>query len=168
MPLPHSTVKMKLYFLRHGIAEDHRPGHPDAERRLTAEGREEMRGVARGIRTLGLEFDAILTSPLVRARETAEFVAEALDAKKALRKEPRLAGCDMGDLAALLEGQASKAKILLVGHEPDFSSLIGALTGGRVRVAKASLACVACERVAPGAGELRWFLKPDHLCLIGL
>lgn len=159
---------MKLYFLRHGIAEDGGPGLRDADRRLTAAGVEQMKAVARGIRQLGLEPDRILTSPLVRARQTAEHVAAELGAEGKLQVEPRLAcGCDFSSLAAMLGGTAPKAKVLLVGHEPDFSSLIRALTGGEVRVGKATLACVDCLNLRPGEGELRWLLKAEHLCRIG-
>src|SRR5688572_22782487 len=121
---------MKLFFLRHGIAEDPRPGLGDSGRRLTAGGIEEMRGVGRGLRTLGLAFDAILTSPLPRARETAEIAAAALGLEDRLRVEDRLGcGCRFADLERLLRDQAPRGRVLLVGHEPDMSYLVGALTG---------------------------------------
>lgn len=160
---------MKLYFLRHGIAEDPRAGLPDARRALTPEGEAQMRAVGRGMEALGLRFDAILTSPLARARQTAEIAARELGQGERVREEPALAsGAGLPDLARALEGQPETARLLLVGHEPDFSEMIGALIGGgSVRVKKASLACVEALRVRSGSGELRWLLKPEHLCRLG-
>jgi phosphohistidine phosphatase len=156
---------MRIYFLRHGVAEDWRPGITDAERRLTVEGVEEMRVIARAIRALGLRFDAILTSPLARARETAAIVADALQAEDRLREEPLLEPeCRYDDLIRVLEGQPAKAHVLLVGHEPDCSTLIADLIGGgRVRMKKAALACVEWHGSRPGDGELRWLLNPEQL-----
>lgn len=156
---------MRLYFLRHGIAEDRHPGGSDHSRRLTPEGVEEMERVSRGMQALGLDFDLILTSPLTRARETAGIVARTLRAEECLREEPRLAcGCRLGDLQSVLTHCAGKSRVLLVGHEPDFSTLASALTGGsRVRMKKASLACVATDLPEPGRGELRWLLEAEQL-----
>jgi len=160
---------MKLYFLRHGIAEEHRPGLPDGERHLTPEGVEEMRAVGRALKLLELELDTVLTSPLVRARDTARLAAEALGLEDRVREEIRLAsGCGFQDLAAALEGVPEKARVLLVGHEPDFSTLISQLIGGgAVRMKKASLASVDAPRIAPGAGELRWLLTSGQLRKLG-
>jgi phosphohistidine phosphatase len=155
---------MRVYFLRHGIAEDRHPNGTDFDRRLTDEGIAEMEAVARGIHRLELRFDVILASPLVRARQTAEIVARELGAEAVLREARRLAsGAGFGDLQHLLEGQPAKAHVLLVGHEPDFSGFVARLTGGgRVKMKKAGLACVDTAAVEPGAGELRWLLNPDH------
>ena len=159
---------MKLFFLRHGIAEDGRPGTRDFDRRLTDEGVAQMRGVARGLRALDLEPEVILTSPVVRARQTAEIAAEELSAAGRLQVEQRLAcGCRFQDLAQMVDGHGPKARILLVGHEPDLSAMVRSLSGGCVHMGKASLACVECADVATGSGELRWLLKAEHLCLIG-
>lgn len=153
---------MRLYFLRHGIAEEREPGRPDSARKLTPAGIAEMERVGAGLKALGLEFDAILTSPLVRARETAEIAAGAL--KLNVLEEPRLAsGAGFGDLQEALESQPERARLLLVGHEPDFSLFVEALTGGRVRMKKASVALVEARKVEPGIGELRWLLEPGHL-----
>jgi phosphohistidine phosphatase len=160
---------MKLYFLRHGIAQDHAPGLRDADRRLTPVGVDEMRGVGRGMAALDLRFDVILTSPLARARETAALAAEALGCPDAVREVRGLAcGCGLDELATALAGQAHDARVLLVGHEPDFSELISLLIGGgAVRMKKASLAYVEAALLAPGACELRWLLNAAHLLRIG-
>lgn len=159
---------MKLYFLRHGIAEDPGPGTRDFDRRLTPEGITEMEGVGRGLKVLGLDFDAILTSPLVRARETAALAAQALGREDRLTIcQPLASGAGFSDLKSALDGQHSRARVLLVGHEPDMSTLISYLVGGgAVRMKKASLAYVEAFPISPGAGELRWLLTAEQLCLL--
>jgi phosphohistidine phosphatase len=128
-----------------------------------------MQGVSRGLKALGLRPDAILHSPLVRARETAQIVAETLGLQDRLHEEPGLAcGCRLRDLQQMLDDRAHLNHILLVGHEPDFSTLTSTLIGGgNVRMKKASLACVDAPGVAPGAGELRWLWEAPHLALLG-
>src|SRR5260221_8040234 len=83
---------MRLYFLRHGIAEEWRPDFPDEERRLTAEGKRKVRIIAQGISKLDLGLDLIVTSPLPRARETAEILADVLGCKDIVKVDDRLAG----------------------------------------------------------------------------
>jgi phosphohistidine phosphatase len=159
---------MRLYFLRHGIAEDRAPGRSDAERRLTPEGIEQMERVGEGLRALDLDLDAILTSPLVRARETADLAAKALGLKDRLHEEPLLAsGARFGDLQQALADAPEKGRIMLVGHEPDLSGFVEVLTGGRVRMEKASVAYVKARVVEPGMGELRWLLEAEQLGRVG-
>src|SRR5688572_27034933 len=156
---------MRLHFLRHGVAEEHRPGLADSLRRLTPEGIKEMRQAARGMKELDLKIDAIYTSPLARARETAQIAAEGLGLEDLIQESELLAcGCRFGELADLLERCRPEARILLVGHEPDMSTLVGDLIGGGiVRMRKASLACVETQRLMPGTGELLWLLSPSQL-----
>lgn len=160
---------MKLYFLRHGIAEDHSPTGRDADRRLTPEGIAEMEAVAAGMARLGLRLDRILSSPKVRARHTAEIAAAALGLEAALSLEPILAhGCNHFDLADLLASEPPDARILLVGHQPDLSRNISALIGGgNIQMKKASLACLKVRHVAAGQAELRWLMSASHLALLG-
>jgi phosphohistidine phosphatase len=160
---------MRLFFLRHGIAEDRGPGKSDFQRRLTEEGLKEMDGVGKGMRRLNLGLDLVLTSPLVRARETAEIAAKALDLEKALKTEERLAsGCNFADLQQALSGVPDQSRVLLVGHEPDLSEFVGHLIGGgSVRMKKASLACVDVDAVQPGYGCLRWLLEAEQMVQIG-
>ena len=155
---------MELYFLRHGIAADVGPaGMGDAGRPLTKEGIAKMQASARGMRRLGLRLDALLSSPLVRAHETAAIVAGELGLE--LRLAEQLApGCDMTQLFALLGEYRAAERVMLVGHEPDFSSLIGALTGGsHVLMKKGGLGRVDIERLEQGAGTLTWLLPPRVL-----
>jgi phosphohistidine phosphatase len=137
-------------------------------RRLTPGGVDEMRTVARGIKRLDLGLDVILTSPLARARETAQIVAEVLECPEHLCEEPLLAsGCDFEDLVSTMERHPRAMSALLVGHQPDLSNHVEVLTGGAVRMKKAALACVDCAALSPRCGELRWLLNPEHLARIG-
>ncbi len=155
---------MELYFLRHGIAADAGPaGLGDAGRPLTKEGIAKMQVGARGMRRLGLRLDALLSSPLVRAHETAAIVARELGLELQL-SEKLAPGCDMAQLFVLLGENRGAERVMLVGHEPDFSSLIGALTGGsQVLMKKGGLARVDIERLEQGAGTLTWLLPPRVL-----
>jgi phosphohistidine phosphatase len=155
---------MKLYFLRHGIAADAGPaGTGDAGRPLTKEGIAKMQAEARGMHRLGLKLDALLSSPLVRARETAAIVARELGLELQLADE-LAPGCDTARLFALLGEHRAAERVMLVGHEPDFSSLIGALTGGsQVLMKKGGLGRVDIERLEQGSGSLAWLLPPHIL-----
>jgi phosphohistidine phosphatase len=139
-----------IWFLRHGDAED---GSPDFERKLTEKGRRQSHHAGATLAALDVELDICLTSPRVRARETAELACESLDVEIAV--EERLSGgqFDPLELAAGLDN------VLLVGHEPDFSDVIAELTGGRVDMKKGGLAGVE-------DGELRALLRPRETKLI--
>ena len=165
---------MELYFLRHGKADDpgSRGGSDDFSRALTRKGIEEMQAEAEGLAQLGVRLDLILTSPLVRARQTAEVVAKRLGLKKELAETELLApGCDLSKLHKMLEQHAKRDKIMLVGHEPDFSAMVGELIGGgaaSVEMKKAGLAMIRVDRsVRPGGGVLRWLLSPRILRACG-
>ncbi|HVO33154.1 MAG TPA: phosphohistidine phosphatase SixA, partial [Elusimicrobiota bacterium] len=124
---------MELYILRHGPAmERTRWKKADSDRPLTDDGRRKMKKIARGMRSLGLDFDAILTSPFRRAHDSARIVAEALEALRVLKISRSLA--PDGDQKALIRHLAldfrSWEKVLLVGHEPSLSRLISLLTTG--------------------------------------
>lgn len=169
---------MQIYFMRHGKAGDKTQWTgPDEQRPLTDEGCEEMRVVAHGLRRLDLKLDAVLSSPLVRARQTADSVAEALGLP--VTEAPELApGCDLDRLAAALRSQRSTGAILVVGHEPDFSTLVGQLISKRGAMAEVELKKAACCRVdvsgtpsygdaLAGHGTLVWLLPPKVLALLG-
>lgn len=169
---------MQLYFLRHGKAGDKAEwSGPDEQRPLTDEGREEMRAVARGLRRLGLTLDALLSSPLVRARQTADDVAEALGLVVTEARE-LAPGCDLDRLAAALRPVRSANAVMVVGHEPDFSALVGEIIGKRGAMAEVELRKGACCRVdvsgalshgdaLAGHGALVWLLPPKVLALLG-
>jgi phosphohistidine phosphatase len=138
-----------LWLLRHGDAAD---GSPDAERPLTDKGRRQSRAAGAALKALGVELDACLTSPKVRAADTARIACEQLgDVQPQL--EPKLAGGPF-DAEALAAGLGDD--VLLVGHDPDFSSAVHSLTGAQVRLRKGGLAGV-------DRGELMVLLRPLEL-----
>jgi phosphohistidine phosphatase len=166
------TTGRRLYLVRHAIAADRGPEYPDdAQRPLTAEGKEKMREIAAGLVTLGLELDEILTSPFVRTRQTADLLAAAW------KKPPPVTGLDAlavggrtsAVLAALASSTASRS-VALVGHMPGLGALAAELIGSTrgLGFKKGAVACIAVERTtAPGAGTLLWFAPPRLLRLIG-
>ena len=155
---------MKIYFLRHGVAVE--PGEwkgNDYDRPLTGDGRERMAREAKAIRKLELDLDVILTSPLVRAKETAEIVAREL--KITSKEDERLGGdFDIATLEAILQGCADLKALMLVGHEPSMSSVIGRLVGvARVELKKGGLACVELPDASTLTGELLSLIPPKLL-----
>lgn len=158
-----------LLLLRHGIAEDAGPatGYEDAPRALTQEGIARMRLAAAGVRALDLSVDAVISSPLVRCRQTGEIVAEALGLEPA--QDPRLApGMDIDGVEDLLIEHPGAQTVLLCGHQPDLSLLVAALTaGGSVEFRKGSLAVLGLDAPRRGGGRLRALYPPASLRELG-
>ena len=121
---------MQIIFLRHGPAGSKADWHgPDAERPLTDDGRGVVGLVADGLARAGVAVDALLTSPLVRSRQTAEIAAAALGCADRLADDERLAhDFDRKRLAAIVADHPGARTLMLVGHEPDFSATIAQLT----------------------------------------
>lgn len=160
---------MKILLLRHGIAEDIAPDGTDFGRRLTAEGVAAMRREAKGMLKLGLRPGVILTSPLVRAVETAAIVAEALGIPDRVREEVRLGpGFCLAHLRTLALAHIEQKAIMLVGHEPAMSTLVGQLIGGaNVRMKKGGLAIISADEIGEGMGCLQALLPPAALMVRG-
>jgi phosphohistidine phosphatase len=137
-----------LWLLRHGDAAD---GSPDAERPLTKKGEKQSRDAGQALAALGVKIDACLTSPKVRAADTARLACEPLGIEPQL--EPKLAGGPF-DAEALAAGLGEN--VLLVGHDPDFSMAVHDMTGAQVRMKKGGLAGVE-------KGEIKVLLRPDEL-----
>ena len=159
---------MQLYFLRHGIAAEGEDWlGDDAARPLTDAGRERVELTAQAMARLGLKFDKILTSPLVRARQTAEIVARRLHAVDRFEEETLLSpGFGPKELSEILRERPSERPLLLVGHEPDFSHTIGHLIGeARVVCKKAGLARVDLCDGQPLRGDLVWLIPPKALAI---
>ena len=160
---------MQIYLLRHGLAEDARPGHPDAERPLTGEGRDRLRRVLKRARTAELDPSAILSSPYRRAMETAAVAAEVLAFKGEIVPTHALEP-ESSPLDALQEIRNPKNEraILLASHEPLMSSLAAFLLDSpalRVDMKKATLVRIDCDRFGPkAAAVLKWMLTPG-VCL---
>ena len=162
---------MKLYILRHGEAADHgdRRYATDAARPLTPKGIKRTRQLANALRQMDIKFDVIFSSPLVRARQTAEIVARGLKLEKKLRLTNHLAPAGAYvDLVAQIGNVRPRADaILVVGHEPHLSGLISLLcTGGSslgLTLKKGGLARLELESVRPGrCASLEWLLTPRH------
>lgn len=156
---------MTLYFLRHGHADHPSWSGPDASRPLTREGIETMRMEARTMTRLGILVGAVVSSPLVRARETAEIAARALRAGDSVIIDDRLApGFGPADLPGIVASYGAKGALLLVGHEPDMSDTIGELIGGgRVVMKKGGLARIDRADHDGADWELVWLLAPRTL-----
>lgn len=123
-----------IYLLRHGEAEE--GDGDDAARRLTPKGERQSRAAGKALAAMGAELDACLTSPKVRAADTARLACEALGLEPEVASELRGGRFDSLSLAA------GRGDVLLVGHEPDFSSEVARLTGARVKLRKGGLAVV--------------------------
>jgi phosphohistidine phosphatase len=134
-----------IWLLRHGDAAE---GSPDAERPLTEKGEQQAGAAGRALKTLGVKPAACLTSPKVRAVDTARIACEELGVEPQL--EPKLAGGPF-DPEALAAGLGDD--VLLVGHDPDFSMAVHSLTGAQVRMKKGGLAGIE-------KGELKVLLRP--------
>lgn len=157
---------MNLFFLRHGIAYDREEwSGDDFHRPLTDAGRDKMTHEAGTIASLDLKLDVIITSPLVRAFQTAEIVAKKLKLVNKLVKDDRL-GTEFNfeKLGSILKEHRKADAIMLVGHDPSFSEIIGELIGGaRVVCKKGGLAYIELPDNSSLKGELIWLLPPKVL-----
>ena len=157
---------MKLYLLRHATAVD--IASSDAERELTREGREEARIVGAALAELDVKLSRILSSPLLRARQTAEIAAKALKFPGDVEFLEELANnTTTTALLKALKPFASADEIMLVGHMPALSehlaALIGAESAQAFPLGKASVACVELEQLRVGTGQLRWLMRQKQL-----
>jgi phosphohistidine phosphatase len=163
---------MNLYLLRHGIAVD--PGTAgyasDSERPLTAKGRSRLRAVARAMKQLDLDFDLILSSPLLRAKQTAEIIAKALKLRKPLVLADDLAPA--GNPRLLIQQvtrfRPEPASVLLVGHEPYLGKLMALLAAGNTSLEidfkKGGLCKLEAEFLRYGrCAKLVWLLTPRQM-----
>jgi phosphohistidine phosphatase len=151
-------MAQQLWLLRHGEAEPH-DARPDAERRLTERGREQARTAGRALAALKVQVHLCFTSPKVRARDTAVLVCEALGVQ-AIDHAALFAGFDVADALELLGAAGPDQRLLVVGHEPDFSQVAHDLTGGRIDLKKGGIAAV---RLDGTRGELIVLLRPREL-----
>jgi phosphohistidine phosphatase len=156
---------MQLYILRHGTAEDGKPGHDDSRRELTNSGRRDVRNVLQAARKAMAVPDVILSSPYVRAVQTAEVAAEVLEYRKDIVHSTNLV--PDSELEAVWEEvrlHRDAESLMLVGHDPLFSSLVGYLLGApevSVNMKKGALARVDLGQFnARPRGVLKWLLTP--------
>jgi phosphohistidine phosphatase len=151
----------QLWLLRHADAEPHGT-RPDAERRLTERGERQARLAGRALARMGVEFEALLTSPKERSLQTATLAAQALGGGFEVR-ESLAGGFDAGQALAEMAGLEADGWLLAVGHEPDFSNIVAELTGARVDLKKGGMAVMRTEG---SGGELLALLRPRELALI--
>ena len=148
---------MQLYFLRHGEADWPDWKKSDDERPLTDFGKKEMRDVAKFLARLNVRLNLIVTSPLPRASQTAEIAADYLKAK--LRKDELLApGFGMSELRTVLKRHQAK-NLMLVGHEPDFTTVISGLTGASLKLSKGGVALLDVDTESQ-EGRVLWLFPP--------
>ncbi|HYE56987.1 MAG TPA: histidine phosphatase family protein [Rhodothermales bacterium] len=153
---------MRLYLMRHGIAEDRQEGLDEADRALTAKGHHKLAGQAAALRRLNWHADVLLTSPMRRATETAQVVGVVYG----LVPEPvgaLTSGADPDAYFAVLAVQPSEAHVWVVSHEPDLSDVIRALTGGTVKMRKGTIAVLDLDVPARDGARLRGLYDPDVL-----
>lgn len=164
---------MNLYLMRHGIAQDGGNGD-DFHRPLTDKGAKRVRNAVKGMRGLGLEFDALISSPLVRARQTADIAARLLHQEGGVHELASLApATPVEKLLADLAQWQDRKNLLLVGHQPLLSDTIASLIGGKagalhIDFKKSGLCRIEIETPPrSGTGTLRWLLTAKLLRQLG-
>lgn len=164
---------MLLYLLRHGVAVDREAPDcpPDPQRPLTREGSEKARLAIAGLRRLGVKPGTIVSSPLLRAMQTAEIAAELLGhAKDKIRRTPALEpSADPADLLRELAKMKAE-EVLCAGHAPHLDELIAHAVGARTpftSLKKSGAACLEFESFAAGRGMLLWLYPPKVLRCLG-
>jgi phosphohistidine phosphatase len=146
-----------LWLLRHGDAEPHGVSS-DFERRLTARGERQSRAAGRAFARLGVSFEHVFTSPRTRALDTARLVCGELGLE-AVVHEPLSGGFDERDLGQLVAACGPGSSLLLVGHEPDLSGVVAALSAARIEMKKGGIAAVR-------GGRLVALLRPREIELV--
>lgn len=160
--LPESPQPLQLYLLRHADAGDPMawPGD-DAERPLSAKGKRQARRLGSLLADIGWKPDLILTSPKVRAAQTARLVGRAVDVTP--DDETRLASAfELSDVGSMLAAHPDARRVVLVGHDPDFSSVASTLVGAAIELRKGAIARIDLSDNSPAAGNgtLRWLIPP--------
>ena len=164
---------MNLYLMRHAIAAELEENTEDNQRPLTEKGRKKLGKIARNLEKLDLKFDVILTSPYLRACQTADVVADALDIKsKNVVETENLTPLGFAEkLVEEINAREPVENMLIVGHEPFLSQLIGTLVAGDVSLSidmkKAGLCKLSIEQLTYGrCATLEWLLTPAQLTAI--
>jgi phosphohistidine phosphatase len=157
-----------IYLVRHGIAAERGPAWPDdVKRPLTPRGIDRMRQVVRGLRQLGVHIDVVVTSPLVRARQTADLLIDGLKPVPDLAVATVLSpGVAPAKMAETLLGSRKRQVIALVGHEPGLGELAAWLLGAKAPLPfkKGGVCCIELRAPsANGSGQLVWMATPRML-----
>jgi phosphohistidine phosphatase len=162
------VATLELYLIRHGVAAERGDDYPDDSKRpLTNAGISRLRKEAKALEALGVGFDHIITSPLVRTKQTADVFAETMKSKPSVSQSDALAPA--GTSAAVIQELTKhmrKGRIAVVGHEPNIGELAARLIGARtpMEFKKGAICRIDFEVFPPkGAGQLRWFVTPRML-----
>lgn len=166
---------MILYIVRHAIAATVSPEGDDSQRPLTDQGRRKMYRIAQGLKSMGESIDMILTSPYLRATQTARVLARRLEVAKdhILVAEALAPAGDVADLVTLVKEKCLGVEnVALVGHEPDLSQLIALLISGdpslAITLKKGGICRLSVETLqASRCATLDWLLMPAQLVGIG-
>jgi phosphohistidine phosphatase len=165
---------MQLFIVRHGIAIDREDPKcpPDPERFLTEEGIEKTKQVARGVAELGVAPDLLLSSPYIRATQTAEIFASALEySKQKIRKtDLLLPGAEPLQLFRELAKDKDLSAVYVFGHAPHLDDLLATAIGSKHHITslkKAGVALIELRRLSPPNGELVWLGTPKLLRKLG-
>jgi phosphohistidine phosphatase len=163
---------LELYLIRHGLAAQRGDQYPDDSKRpLTSQGMARLKTEAKGLDALGVTFAQIVTSPLVRTRQTAEVLAESMKTKAPIANSDSLAPAGTpGAVMQELAKYAKKGSVALVGHEPNMGELAARLIGARAPLdfKKGAVCRIDFDVLPPkGAGHLRWFITPKILRRLG-
>ncbi|MFP5363834.1 MAG: SixA phosphatase family protein [Thermoleophilia bacterium] len=156
-------MAQQLWFLRHGEAEPH-DARSDADRRLTARGEEQSRAAGLALAALDISFQLVLSSPRVRALDTARLAAEQIGVEEIVIDRSLSSGFGVDDALELAAGAGGDKRLLFVGHNPDFVQVVHDLTGGDVDMKKGGIAGVRMR--AARRGELLVLLRPREISLI--
>lgn len=160
---------MMLYIMRHGLAEQPTPKGDDAARHLTAEGADKIRKAAAGLRAAGFTFEMILTSPIMRAMETAKIVASEFEGLKPRTLAELTTGASPAGVLDALSKLQLPESVIAVGHEPTLSRLASLLLTGSSESMEIRLkpgGVIALEfgdGVGRGAAKLRWMMTQRQL-----
>lgn len=157
-----------LYLIRHAVAADRGDTYPDDNLRpLTREGIQRWKRQVRGLLALGVELDLVLTSPLARARQTAEILAAGvIDRPRVETLEELAPGCTAAATLQALAGYQKFRHVALVGHEPEMGALAARILGakGSMPFKKGAVCRIDVDSLPPSkAGTLCWFLPPKAL-----
>ena len=132
-------------------------------RPLSDKGRKQTKRLGDHLASIGFTADAIITSPKIRAEQTAQIIAERIKTKVSV--DDRLGGpFELDTIEAILADAGDPERVVLVGHDPDFSETLAALAGPRLEMKKGALASIQVDRpLRAGSGTLRWLIPPDAI-----
>lgn len=156
-------MAQQLWLLRHGEAEPH-DARPDVDRRLTERGEEQSRAAGLALGALGISFQHVLSSPRVRALDTARLACEGLGHERVVVDESLSSEFSLDDALSLSAVAGDDTRVLLVGHNPDFEQVLHDLTGAAVDLKKGGVAGVRMR--GSRRGEMIVLLRPRELSLL--